>query len=162
MAQSGQKMAARAPASDSSAALAQRDPHRDDEDLLDPLERRRAALAPPDQPPFCASVAVHEPLVTTGAQPTAESGARAAPSLEDLLPALVRRIAWSGDRHRGTVRLELGAGELAGGTLLVYADAGRVRVHLDVPPGVDTRRWQQRIRDRLASRGVVIDAVDVT
>jgi hypothetical protein len=73
----------------------------------------------------------------------------------------VRRIAWSGDRHRGTVRLELGAGELAGGTLLVHAEDGRVRVHLDVPPGVDTRQWEQRIRDRLAARGVATDIVEV-
>ena len=157
-------MAPRSPASDSPGVFVPRDPHQDDEDLLDPWERRRAALAPPDQLPFFAHVAMHEPLVTGTPLPTAESNDRAAatPSLEHLLPALVRRIAWSGDRHSGTVRLELGAGELAGGTLLVHADAGRIRVHLDVPPGVDTRRWQQRICDRLALRGVVIDAVDVT
>ena len=87
---------------------------------------------------------------------------RAAASLEDILPTLVRRIGWSGDRHRGTVRIELGASELAGGTLLVHAEGGRVRVHLDAPPGVDIRQWQQRICDRLAKRGVSTDSVEVT
>jgi hypothetical protein len=83
-------------------------------------------------------------------------------SLEELIPVLVRRIAWTGDRHRGSVRLELGAGELAGATLLVHADGGRVRVHIDAPPGADTLAWQHRISQRLASRGVLADSVEVT
>ncbi len=60
------------------------------------------------------------------------SGGSAAPpaSLEEILPALVRRIAWSGDARRGTVRIELGSGALAGATLLVAADDGRVQVTL--------------------------------
>jgi hypothetical protein len=133
----------------------------DEDDPLDSQQRRRQGFAPPDSlfgpaPPATPdSHAVAAPSASTAWK------MGTAASLEDLLPALVRRIAWSGDRHRGTVRLELGAGELAGGTLLVHAEDGRVRVHLDVPPGVDTRQWEQRIRDRLAARGVATDIVEV-
>jgi hypothetical protein len=59
------------------------------------------------------------------------------------------------------MRLELGAGELAGGTLLVHADAGRVRVHLEVPTGVDAAGWQRRIRERLEARDIPTDEVEV-
>ncbi|MBV9948997.1 MAG: hypothetical protein JOZ69_19265 [Myxococcales bacterium] len=87
--------------------------------------------------------------------------ARASASLEELLPALVRRIAWSGDRHRGTVRLEIGAGELEGAILVLHADGAAVRLELDVPAGVDARRWQERLQRRLSDSGVAADAVDV-
>jgi len=103
-------------------------------------------------PPFTRAVSDSQAAATT----------HAAKSLEDLLPALVRRIAWSSDGQRGSVRLELGAGELAGATLLVHADAGRVSVHMDVPPGIDAAQWERRLRERLASRGLATDAVEVT
>jgi len=90
----------------------------------------------------------------------AQVEARVRSSLEDLLPALVRRVAWSGDGRRGTVRLELGAGELAGGTLLVQVDDGRVRVCLTAPPGVDVSAWRGRIADRLEARGLAVDSVE--
>jgi hypothetical protein len=86
----------------------------------------------------------------------------AAASLEELIPALVRRIAWAGDRHRGSVRLELGAGELAGAMLLVHADSGRVQVQMSAPPGTDTVAWRQRISERIAARGIAIESVEVT
>jgi hypothetical protein len=133
-----------------------------DDDPLDPIHRRRAALAPPDIPAASSFVGAPFPSLTQTATPEAMPTARTAASLEDLIPAIVRRIAWSGDRHRGTLRLEIGAGELAGATLLVHADAGRVRVHMEVPPGVDADGWQRRIQDRLVSRGVATDAVEVT
>jgi hypothetical protein len=91
----------------------------------------------------------------------AQVEARVRSSLEDLLPALVRRVAWSGDGRRGTVRLELGAGELAGATLLVHVDDGRVRLQLSTPPGVSPAGWRERIADRLAARGLAVDAVEV-
>jgi hypothetical protein len=133
----------------------------DEDDSLEPLHRHRAALAPPDMLPAASAFGAPFAFVTTTPTRPA-STARAAASLEDLLPALVRRIAWSGDRHRGTVRLELGAGELAGATLLVHAEGGRVRVHMEVPPGVDAGRWRERICQRLSSRGLPTDAVEVT
>jgi hypothetical protein len=97
---------------------------------------------------------VREPNVT----PTET---RARTSLEDLLPALVRRIAWSGDARRGTVRLELGAGALAGATVLIHAEDGRLRVHLRAPAGVDAEAWRSRIEARLARRGLAVDHVEV-
>jgi hypothetical protein len=101
-----------------------------------------------------------------GALPSAEATpaqveARVRSSLEDLLPALVRRVAWSGDGRRGAVRLELGAGELAGATLLVQVDEGRVRVRLSAPSGVDVGAWRGRIADRLEARGLAVDSVEV-
>jgi hypothetical protein len=82
-------------------------------------------------------------------------------SLEELLPALVRRIAWSGDGRRGTVRLEFGEGALAGGTLFVHAEDGRVRVELQAPPGTDTAVWKRRIASRLTKRGLTLDELVV-
>jgi hypothetical protein len=101
------------------------------------------------------------PVVATPAPAESHVLRAAAGSLEELLPALVRRVAWSGDGRRGTVRLELGAGELAGATLLVHADSGRVRVRLDVPPGVDAARWEHRIRQRLEANRIPADTVEV-
>jgi hypothetical protein len=139
-----------------------RAPAKDEDDPLDPVHRRRAALAPPDVLSVASAPAAHAPPFPISPADAAAPTMRAAASLEDLIPTLVRRVAWSGDRQRGTVRLELGAGELAGATLLVHAEAGRVRVHMDVPAGVDAGQWQRRIRDRLASKGVPMDAVEVT
>ncbi len=124
--------------------------------------RRRAPTGEPLQPGWSHLAACLAPPVAQQAPAAASPQARAAVSLEDLMPAMVRRIAWSGDRDRGTVRLEIAAGELDGATLLVHAAGGRVRVQLDVPAGIDARRWQQRIERRLASRGVPVDAVEVT
>jgi hypothetical protein len=81
--------------------------------------------------------------------------------LEEVLPALVRRIAWSGDGRKGMLRLEFGQGALAGGTLLVQADDGRVRVELQAPPGTDTSVWRGRIASRLTTRGVKLDEIIV-
>jgi hypothetical protein len=137
------------------------DPQKETEDVLDPLRRRRAALAPPEwlgvlSPTLYASP---QALLTGAASPRP---AAAASSLEELVPSLVRRIAWAGDRHRGSVRLELGAGELAGAILLVHADGGRVQVQVSAPPGTDTVAWQKRLSKRIAARGIPIDGVEVT
>ncbi|MGD0528564.1 MAG: hypothetical protein ABSE49_25745, partial [Polyangiaceae bacterium] len=61
------------------------------DDGLDPSARHAAQLAPP---------------VLGGASPSAPASpaqieARVRSSVEDLLPALVRRVAWSGDGRRG-------------------------------------------------------------
>jgi hypothetical protein len=80
-------------------------------------------------------------------------------SLEELLPALVRKIAWSSDARRGAVRIELGAGALSGATLLVAAEGGRVRVTLTAPRGVELGAWRERIIARLSSRGLDADVL---
>lgn len=120
-----------------------------DEQSLDPSVRHAAQLAPPmqasDPPPADAA--------------KAEIARRG--SLEELLPALVRRIAWGGDARRGSVRIELGAGQLAGGTVVVHADDGCVRVELTVPSGIDSGVWRERIERRLVARGLDVGSVDV-
>jgi hypothetical protein len=85
--------------------------------------------------------------------------ARARTSLEDLLPALVRKVAWSGDGRRGTVRLELGAGAMAGAEVVVESEGGRVRVQLRAPAGVDAEAWRRRVEGRLAARGLAVEGV---
>jgi len=82
-------------------------------------------------------------------------------SLEQVMSRFVRRIAWSGDAHTGTARLELGAGELTGATLTIHAEGGAVRVSLELPPGVDRAEWRDRIAKRLGARGVQIASLDV-
>jgi hypothetical protein len=130
-----------------------------DEDAVDPLRRHRAELQVSEM--LTASPASAPLASVPTSAPPAPDRALAAVSLEDLLPALVRRVAWSGDGTRGTARLEIGAGELAGATLLVAADAGRVRVHLEVPAGVDAAAWQDRIRRQLEARRIIADSVEV-
>ena len=61
---------------------------------------------------------------------------------------------------------QVGAGTL--GPVFRAYDSERSRLvavklfQLDVPPGVDARRWQERIQNGLAARGVAADAVEVT
>ena len=76
--------------------------------------------------------------------------------LQNLLTSLARRTAWGGDRRRGTARIELSEGALAGATLVVHAEQRAVSVELELPEGVagaGARSWQQRIAERLEGRG---------
>lgn len=136
------------------AAAHERHPGRHhDDDPADPHVRHTAQLAPPPglgQGQIVGQAAVPPP--PTGGPPRA--------SLEDLLPALVRRVAWAGDGRRGTVRLELGSGALAGAELVVHADEGRLRVQLRAPAGVDLGPLRERIALRLAARGMALDEVE--
>ena len=118
---------------------------------LDPMARQAAQLAPPQTMTTAAPVE----LETAAAQTNARV------SLEELVPQLVKKIAWSGDAQRGMVRMELGAGDLAGGTLTVSAENGRVSVHVAAPPGTDAGEWKSRIANRLAARGIAVDTVHV-
>lgn len=126
-----------------------RDAH--DDATLDPLYRTSAQLAPP-----CA------PCVAPSAPPPADAVVvHARASIEQILPMIVRRIAWSGDGKKGAVRIELGAGALAGATVLVEADEGRVRVRIDAPPSVDAEAWKARIFARFAARRIALDSLDI-
>jgi hypothetical protein len=122
------------------------------DELLDPGARQAALLAPPPQS-----------VLHGGATEAADAPAatRASTSLEDLLPALVRKVAWSGDGRKGTVRLELGSGGMAGAEVVVESDEGRVRVHLRAPGGVDGDAWRRRVSARLAARGLDVEGVEV-
>lgn len=113
-------------------------------DPLDPAARHAALLGPP-------------PAIAPGAAPAQELAPRARVSMEELLPQLVRRIAWAGDRRKGTVQLELGAGRHAGTVVTVHADGGRLRVELDGPGDVEELR--SRIGERLRRHGLEIESV---
>jgi len=117
-------------------------------DVLDPSMRHLAHLAPP------TAAATFDANARGVAHETVVRGR----SLEELLPALVRKIAWAGDRQRGTVRLELGAGAYAGTTLVVHADGGKVRVEA-FGGGGDLDRLRARLDARLRSHGLDVESV---
>jgi hypothetical protein len=110
--------------------------------------------------PGLVAPTVAAPAVTAP-PPEAAVALRASASLEELLPQLVRRIAWSGDGKKGTVRMELGAGALAGATLMLESEGGRVRVQLDAPAGVDGEAWKAKIGARLAERRIDVESIEV-
>lgn len=118
-------------------------PKPSEHELLDPATRQAAQLAPP----------LATPLAPAPAEAVAP---RARVSMEELLPQLVRRIAWAGDRRKGTVQLELGAGRHAGTTVTVHADEGRVRVEL---AGAGADELRGRIDARLRERGIQVESV---
>lgn len=92
--------------------------------------------------------------------PAATTQQRAASALQELWPVLVRRVAWTGDAHDGTMRLELGAGALSGATLLVRCEGSRVRVSLTDPAGGNLDGWRARIGARLLAAGLEVDTVE--
>jgi hypothetical protein len=124
-------------------------------DELDAAARQAAHLASPGG----GFEAAFQPLLPTRPDPASEGPhlPLASASLEEILPALVRKIAWSGDSQRGAVRIELGAGALAGATVLVASDRGRVRVTLSAQSAVELEPWRERIVARLAARGLDVD-----
>lgn len=79
-----------------------------------------------------------------------------AQTLEQMLPALVRKAAWhiAADRRSATLRLEIGSGQFDGTTVLIRADLHEVHIELDTPPGIDLEAWKSRLRLRLASQGL--------
>lgn len=95
---------------------------------------------------------LQQTLAVPGSSAAAPSD-RVASELDALLVRLVRRAAWGGDRRRGTARIELGSGELAGAALTVTASDGEVAVDLELPPGHSAEHWQQRLTQRLRERG---------
>jgi hypothetical protein len=111
-------------------------------DPLDPAVRQTAQLAPP---------IAFVPFDTSQANPIAPS---ARVSLEELFPQLVRRIAWAGDRRRGTVELELGAGRYEGTTVRVHADGGRVRIDVSGKDASAAAELRARIDARLRQHGL--------
>lgn len=73
--------------------------------------------------------------------------------LQNLVAGLARRAAWGGDRRKGSARIELSEGALAGATLVVHAEQRSVSVELELPPGRGASGWQERIAQRLEGRG---------
>ena len=105
-------------------------------DPLDPETRRFAQMGPPAFTPATAPPPV---------QADAEVAPRARVSMEELLPQLVKRIAWAGDKRRGSVQMELGAGPHAGTVVTVHAVDGRVRVELS---GDDSGALRRRLEEK--------------
>jgi hypothetical protein len=131
-----------------------------------PMRGREAWAISDPTDPLVRSLHAGLPFEPAGAPPRASAlenavSATSRVSLERLLPQLVRRIAWSGDAHRGTARLEFGQGQLEGATLIVHSDRGAVSVQLEVPPGVDGAEWKARIGKRLDARGLHIAELEV-
>jgi hypothetical protein len=112
---------------------------------------------------FSQGLHAHMPVAGAGVSPHSNDPVALAArvSLEHVLTRLVRRIAWSGDAHTGSARLELGAGALEGATLTIHSDHGALRVSLELPPGVDQAEWKERILRRLSTRGLHIASLEV-
>ncbi len=132
-------------------------------DALDPDVRRSLDLGPP---PFvnampCGMQVLHTNPTNAAVAPTSTEP-RTHATLEELLPALVRKIAWGGNGQRGSVRMELGAGKLSGATVVVHADDGKVRVEVSAPSGADPAEWRRRIDARLREQGLDVESVEVT
>jgi len=88
--------------------------------------------------------------------PSATSAPTALPlheDLQNLLTGLARRVAWGGDRRKGSARIELAEGALAGATLVVHAEEREVKVELELPAGAGSGGWPARIAERLEARG---------
>lgn len=116
---------------------------------LDPLARSLAGMRPwtsPAPPPAAAPLAPNATLL----------------QMEQTVTRLVRRVAWGGDGARGTARIELGAGELAGATITVRSDARELSVDVDLPPGVPAGPWRDRLLARLEQRGFAVRELNVT
>lgn len=111
-------------------------------DPLDPATRAAAQLAPP----------MNASAITTTPKGE-EVTARSRISLEELIPQVVRRIAWGGDRVKGTVHVELHSGT----TVTVHADGARVRVELG--GAGDHAELGRRIESRLRAAGIEVESV---
>lgn len=73
--------------------------------------------------------------------------------LDQMMTKLVRKVAWGGDGEHGAARIELGAGELAGATIVVQSDNGALSVDVELPPGTAADVWRERLEKRFKGRG---------
>lgn len=128
----------------------------DDHEEEQPLPRHGLAL---DTNAWLTTLQVNARAMPAGAAGTglAQSPPVSVPEdLQNLITTLARRVAWGGDRRRGSARIELSEGPLAGATLLVHAEEREVTVELELPGGVTAGGdWRERIIERLEERGFV-------
>jgi hypothetical protein len=85
--------------------------------------------------------------------------AAAAAQVAELVERWVKRVALGGDARRGVARLDIGQGRYAGAELTVSAEADRVSVELTLPDGAGDTGLSERLRSRLARRGLNVDVV---
>jgi len=127
-----------------------------DEDAERPAQPRHGLALDPNA--WLASLKADVAVASNSAAPTVAQAAPIPEDLQALISALVRRVAWGGDRRRGSARIELSEGPLAGATLTVHTEAREVRVELDLPSGMaGAGDWSERIVRRLEERGFVAD-----
>jgi hypothetical protein len=127
---------------------------------LDPdsTPAREAALDPLSCQLACHAVFQHAltPVVIQTPGPVlAPAALPPSADLQQLLTGLARRVAWGGDRRKGTARIELSEGALAGATLIVHTEQRSVTVELELPAGAGagTQGWEARLTERLEGRG---------
>ena len=123
----------------------------------DAVDALPAELERPLDPMWCQLAGQHggahgfappEPALSPASSPFVRE------DLQALVSGLARRIAWGGDKRKGSARLELAEGALAGATLVVHTDEQRaVSVELELPAGASASGWQARIQERLEARG---------
>lgn len=107
------------------------------EPLLDPMAR---ALAQP---------------LARGPEPPAPAPLAAAPD-ELLLERVVKRLSWGGSGKRGTARIELAAGSLAGATLLVHAEGREITLEADGADAQALAELAARLAKRLDEKGITL------
>lgn len=128
------------------------------EEPAEPRDTEGPVGAEPILDPFWCQVAL--PIQVGGghgAEPSvAQPMAPLREDLQNLLTGSARRVAWGGDRRKGSARIELSEGALAGATLIVHTEQRSVDVELELPAGgagSGALELQQRIADRLEGRG---------
>jgi hypothetical protein len=126
-------------------------------DPSDGLDSGAEPAPPPTLDPLICQLAMNQGPSSAVQLNPGPSPASATPplreDLQNLLTGLARRSAWGGDRRKGSARIELAEGALAGATLHVHTEQRTVSVELELPPGMPAHRWQERIAARLEGRG---------
>ena len=82
-------------------------------------------------------------------------------ALQTLLVRCARRVAWGGDGRRGTARIEVGEGALAGAVLVVSAVDREIDVEISLPDASLDTGWRERVVTRLRRRGFTIRRFEV-
>ncbi|MBI3201772.1 MAG: hypothetical protein HYZ29_09545 [Myxococcales bacterium] len=98
--------------------------------------------------------------VSRGFEPSAPTPAAPAPTLalpdELALERLVRRFSWGGNGKRGSARIELGSGPLAGATLVVHAEGREVSIEVEGGEDHAVGELARRVKARLDGKGLVL------
>lgn len=96
---------------------------------------------------------------TSAAASTATTAPASPTDLSSLIERWVRRVALGGDQRRGVARLDIGQGRFAGAELLIVAEPGQVSVELNLPPEAAAPGLGERLRARLAQRGLTAEVI---
>lgn len=132
--------------------------------VAEPLPRAVVEIEPgalaPAQPldPMLAALAAPMSRVAEAPVPVPVPGANPLP--DDLaLERIVKRLSWGGNGKRGSARIELGAGSLAGATLLVHAEGREVTIEVEGADPSAVEALARRISHRLDQKGLSLREV---